>query len=608
MTEYPFTAQLEKLKALLPIVKAADKPELTALTKFLVDRPKNPDTYVVFLGETSSGKSSIINGMIGQPLLPVSAKPTTGTITEIKFTYESDRIEFYSINKDAQLQNLTKEEFEKQSWQPKDNTARLQITVPSKGKFGKGLRIFDTPGYNSIVDSHEEILKDFLPNCDAVVYTVGYRIGIQNEDFMFLRYLRELISRDIPVIIAVNRCPQGINGSNRRIQEIKKYARDILGFEPQIFTLPQLSSDDEDFIALPNNPEMWDYVNSKLNGTERQDSLRCAFDSFIQELFDKCNQVIKMRLAAATIDVETFERIKESQVEYANDIRNSIPSLIVPAFERIRKNIPSKLNETRQTVYSVVKSHIEESDTLDMETEVDYINAFLLPFSIQKYSHEIVQEYVEVELNDLNKKVDDYIQKEMIRYNDELAIELNSNTDIATQNLIRSVLNKLGSFGLENYAVAFGGVGGANAGIANAASHLLKKTGDLFGKTFSRATHNQLKHFLSKIGATSMKRLGGAIAALTEFIMLAYKANTWKNKACKKVDKSLREWQEETGRNVLKDLFELEKENCSTIIEIAKMYATMFDDEPCRVKDELPKLKADSDLADQWEKMYGYNN
>lgn len=604
MTEYPFSAQLEKLKALLPIVKAADKPELTALTKFLVDRLKNPDTYVVFLGETSSGKSSIINGVIGQPLLPVSAKPTTGTITEIKFTEESDRIEFCAVSKDAQFQNLTKEEFETQSWQPKDNTARLQIVVPSKGKFGRGLRIFDTPGYNSIVDSHEEILKNFLPNCDAVVYTVGYRIGIQNEDFMFLRYLRELINRDIPVIIAVNRCPQDINSSNRRIQEIKRYASDILGFEPQIFTLPQLSSNDEGFIALPNNPQMWDYINSKLNSTERQDSLRGAFDLFIQELFDKCNQVIKMRLASANMDVDSFERIKESQVAYANQIRNSIPSLIVPTFERIRKNIPSKLNETRQNVYSVVENHIEKSGTLDMETEVDYINAHLLPFSVQKYSHEIVQEYVEVELNDLNKKVDDYIQKEMIKFNDKLAIELNTNTDIATQNLIKNAMSKMGSNALTNYAVAFGGAGGANAGIANAASHLLKKVGDFFGKTFSRATHNQLKHFLSKIGATSVKRLGGVIAALTEIIMFTYEAKTWKNKACKKVNKSLQEWQEETEREILKDLSELEKENCSTVNEISNMYATMFNDEPCTARDNLPKLKADSDLADRWEKMY----
>ena len=39
----------------------------------------------------------------------------------------------------------------------------------------KYARIFDTPGYGSIVAEHEEVLKDFLPNSDFVVYTINYK-------------------------------------------------------------------------------------------------------------------------------------------------------------------------------------------------------------------------------------------------------------------------------------------------------------------------------------------------------------------------------------------------------------------------------------------------
>lgn len=35
----------------------------------------------------------------------------------------------------------------------------------------------------------------------------------------------------------------------------------------------------------------------------------------------------------------------------------------------------------------------------------------------------------------------------------------------------------------------------------------MKKIGDLFGKTFSRETHNELAKFLSKIGATSTRAI-----------------------------------------------------------------------------------------------------
>ena len=113
-----------------------------------------------------------------------------------------------------------------------------------------------------------------------------------------------------------------------------------------------------------------------------------------------------------------------------------------------------------------------------------------------------------VGLDDLNRKVDDYIQKELIDFNNQISIKIQTNLDAATSNLAASILNKLGTSSLESYFFAFGGMGGANAGVANAASHLLKKAGDLFGHTFSRATHNGVKHFLAKIGATSMKDMG----------------------------------------------------------------------------------------------------
>lgn len=604
MTQQTFQHQLSKLKDLMPIVKAASNPTTTSLFRFLFDRIKNPDSYVVMLGETSSGKSSIINGILGANILPVSARPSTGTISEIVFSNEVSKIEFYECTKDAALKEITHDEFNSMTWKPNKNTSRLRVMMPSHG-FNPGLRLFDTPGYNSIVEDHEEILREFLPNADAVVYTVSYRIGIQNEDFNFLRFLRELIGEDIPVIVVINRCPEGVDFKNKRVKEISQYIKDILGKTPEIFLMPVVIPENEGQPVLPKNEKMWKYVTETLNSTARHDKIAAAFDGFILDLFNQCDAVIKNRLAKAKMSSDEIKGLLASQKEYANGLRKAIPELIKPTFANIIKKIPQKVEEVSEAATRIIFADIEKSDRLDMEEEVAFINSHLLPFTIQTQGKDIINRFIEVEILDLNKRVDDYIQKETVKFNDKIAIQLKTNTDSAIQGLLAKGLGKLGSTGLTRYVIQFGGAGGANAGVANAASHLLKKAGDFFGKTFSRSTHNGLKHVLAKIGATSMKRVGGAIAVIAELLVFAVEVSVWKKKARSKVEKALRKWRDESVPEIIKDIEKLEAQNIATINDLAFQEEHAFDDEIPEDNWNIEELQAESDMADAWLKTYG---
>lgn len=602
MNKETFRPQLEKLKSMRDVVKAAGTKETTALWRFLGERLINPDSYVVFLGETSSGKSSIINGIIGKTVLPVSARPSTGTISEIVFTNDVTTPTYHKLTKDARLDPLTEAEFKDLTWRPTKDVARLRVEIPAKG-FEPGLRLFDTPGYNSIVESHEEILRDFLPNSDAVVYTVGYRIGIQNEDFTFLRFLRELIGEKVPVIIAINRCPAGIGNNNPRIKEITKYAKDILGKTPEVFVVPQVAATDEE-PALPKNDDMWRFIIGSLNADARKHQLAETFDGFIDDLFDKCNSIIKNRLAKAKMSAQEIAQLKATQKQYADRLRLAVPELIKPAFSRVVAKIPQKVAETARQTREKIFDDIDKAGMLDMEEEVGFINSHLMPFTIQMVGKDVINRYIEVEMNDLNKKVDDYIQKETIDFNNKVAIQINTFTDVAVSNLLSKGMAKLGSNGLASYVVQFGGAGGANAGLANAASHLLKKTGDFFGKTFSRATHNNLKHMMAKIGATSMKKVAGAIAVVAELLSFAYEVSVWKGKARNNVDKGLEKWMKETTPAVIEDLRKLEQTNIETVAGIADQWEHALDDEMPTGSYDMASLQADSNLADAWEAKY----
>ena len=92
-----FEKVLAKLEALEPLIKATGDENIKALSSFLYERITHPDSYLVFLGETSSGKSSVINGLLNENIVPVKASPSTAAITEVEISAEKKDDSFLAI-------------------------------------------------------------------------------------------------------------------------------------------------------------------------------------------------------------------------------------------------------------------------------------------------------------------------------------------------------------------------------------------------------------------------------------------------------------------------------------------------------------------------------
>ena len=581
-----FNETLKRLETLEPLIEAVDREDITTLSEFLYDRIIHPDSYVVFLGETSSGKTSILNGFIERDLLPVKAIPTTAAITELAITGEPSEDNYSAIFQDARCKKINKEEFLHLSEHPTDDLSRLRLTIHSDRDDFSGLKIFDTPGYNSIIDKHEEVLKDFIPNSDAVVYVINYRTGIQrqngglsDDDFVFLSLLKELIRKDVEVILVINRCPEGTTIADCRVQEVVGYAQDLLAKTPKVFLFQDTTPKDGDIHALPYNKELWDYIKDYLHSEERLLLLKMAFDGYVKSLYQRCDHIIQTRYASALMSDDEHNKLIEIERETAYRIRDSIETIIEPTFKKLIDDIPGKVQEARLEIDEELEQALSVADTTDKDEMIAYTNVHLLPFTIGHVSKNVVSDYIEVILTDLNKRLDDYIQKEIIEFNNKITVQLYSNLDIVSKNIAGKILRNVGENAVGKYFIQYGGMGGVNAGIANGASHLLKQVGDLFGKTFSRETHNSLKHFLRKIGATSMKAVGAAIAVVVELVFVLYDYATWKQKLSKKVHEGVEAWTKEVVPGIQCDLIKLKEKNIETVREIAIEIENTFEED-----------------------------
>lgn len=102
----------------------------------------NEPFLFVVVGEVKAGKSSFVNALLQADICKTAADPCTDIIQQLVYS---------------------KEQFE----QPVNQYLR-KIGLPNE--ILKTLSVVDTPGTNTIVENHQEITKEFIPNSDLIFF------------------------------------------------------------------------------------------------------------------------------------------------------------------------------------------------------------------------------------------------------------------------------------------------------------------------------------------------------------------------------------------------------------------------------------------------------
>lgn len=586
---------IENYNKIQPLVNAVNNAEINTLNKFLYERISNPDAYVVFLGETSSGKTTMINGLLGGSVLPTRPRPTTGGIVEIELKKGNSPDEFYAINKNATIEKLDKPTFDVLCEKPDKELLRLKMIRYSAEPKVVGGRIFDTPGFDSVVEEHEEVLKDFLPNSDVVIYTIHYAIGFQQADYDYLSSFMSLLRDNVEIVLLINCCPQGLKADDPKIKTIRTHFNALLGrVDSKVFCVLKQKIADGAKPVIPAD-KMWECINNYLASPKHLNTLNIAYESYVLELFKKCNAIINAEYVDACVSEKEQKALVAEQLAYAKKIRDAIPLFVEPEFSRLKNKIPQLLGIAAKNVEQEICPKIESASVFSKEEMATMVNDHYLPTAVKKQSSEISY-YVENSLTHLNEKVDDYIQKETVQFDNKVNVILETNTELAGKKLGAKALGKLAEMGIQNYFIQFGGQGGIRAGLANGASHVLKEFGSVIGKQFSRQTHNAVKHFLARVGANNMKAVGTVVAVAIQLIIDGVDLATWKMRLKGKIPGKLTEWQNNSSSMILEDLEKLKKQNVDSLSKIALKAENLFNS-MAQDNLDLKKIEAKLELA-----------
>ncbi|MEO6771430.1 MAG: dynamin family protein [Kofleriaceae bacterium] len=194
--------QLEMVSALERIASRNMLVELRPAIAALIELFEVRTFEVAVFGRVSCGKSSLLNWVVGQQVLPVGATPVTALPTRLRYgetlagiVSYADRDQRMTI---AELAGLITE-----AGNPGNKRGVLRATVELPARvLLEGLVLVDTPGVGSLAAHAARETYNYLPRCDLGVLLIDASSTPGRDD---LDLLRRLDASGIPAQVVLSK-------------------------------------------------------------------------------------------------------------------------------------------------------------------------------------------------------------------------------------------------------------------------------------------------------------------------------------------------------------------------------------------------------------------
>ncbi|MBM7703256.1 dynamin family protein [Metabacillus iocasae] len=154
---------------------------------------------IAFCGHFSAGKSSMINELVGHPLLPASPIPTSANLVAVKAGDEHATIHY---RKGECVRYNAPYDFEKikRFCLDGDEVEAIHLSVDTQ-KLPANVVVMDTPGIDSTDDAHRVSTESALHLADVIFYVMDYN-HVQAE--LNLQFTKELQNEKKRLFLIVN--------------------------------------------------------------------------------------------------------------------------------------------------------------------------------------------------------------------------------------------------------------------------------------------------------------------------------------------------------------------------------------------------------------------
>ncbi len=189
----------------------------------LAERVAEGRFYVACIGQFKRGKSTVLNALLGDSVLPTGVVPITAVPTVVRFgRTRRAQVRFRGGNwldvRPEELQQFVSEEHNPENVK---GVAGVEVFVPSP-LLATGMCFVDTPGLGSVFAGNTAATQAFIPHIDAALVVVGADPPIAGEELTLV----EEVGRQVREVIVVLNKADRTSDDERKIAE--SFTRKVL--------------------------------------------------------------------------------------------------------------------------------------------------------------------------------------------------------------------------------------------------------------------------------------------------------------------------------------------------------------------------------------------
>jgi GTP-binding protein EngB required for normal cell division len=180
------------LEVIEQVVTRRGLVEFRPQIELILRRLENARLEIAVFGRVNSGKSSLLNHVVGQDVLPVGVTPVTAVATRLTWGQRT-QVQVDSVDaasREVPLDDV--EEYASEARNPgnRRHVTRIEIALPSP-RLRDGVVLVDTPGIGSLAHSGSRESFAYLPQCDFAVVLLDAASSLSEEDLALLHLLLE---------------------------------------------------------------------------------------------------------------------------------------------------------------------------------------------------------------------------------------------------------------------------------------------------------------------------------------------------------------------------------------------------------------------------------
>ncbi len=365
----------------------------------LQDRFVEGRFHLAVLGQFKRGKSTLLNALLGEEVLPSSVTPLTAIPTLVRFGEERKIVISYldgsprktlspsgaeEMNRDLLL-------YVSEAENPHNMKGVLQVEVAHPSPIlDKGVVLIDTPGIGSTFQHNTEMTLKFLSQCDAGLFLISADPPITETEVAFLREVK----KHVPKLFFVMNKVDYLDGKEliQAIAFFKKVLEQQSGIGQDIPVFP-VSAKQGLLARQSKNESLWDTsglseISDHLINFLANEKDRVLRDVIARRVMDLLAEVLlRLQLKIKTLELPIGdleqrlslfnEKIRQAEIQrlHAGDIltgdRKRVVVLLEDQADELRSRASSHFSEIATTAMSV-----EGSEALALEAIAREIPAY----------------------------------------------------------------------------------------------------------------------------------------------------------------------------------------------------------------------------------------